>query len=123
MTVSKSEAGSDLAEEGAKAYEKWRDGLLTDPENRRIYEEESRQLELWLQLVEARQAAGLTQEQLAKRMGVSQAQVARIEKRGYDSHSLHTLRRYVSALGDDFTLEVCVSWRGDGSNGSRVRFG
>jgi transcriptional regulator with XRE-family HTH domain len=41
--------------------------------------------ELWLQLVEARQAAGITQAELAKRLGVSQAQVARIEKCGYDS--------------------------------------
>ena len=48
-----------------------------------------------MQLVEARQAAGLTQAELAERLGVSQAQVARIEKRGYDAYTLITLRRYV----------------------------
>jgi len=63
-------------------------------------------VELWLQLVEARMAAGLTQEQLAKRLGVSQAQVARLEKRGYDAYTLNSLRRYVNALGVGFELEV-----------------
>ena len=65
-------------------------------------------MDLWLQLVEARQAVVLTQADLAERLGVSQSQVARIEKRGYDAHSLNTLRRYVAALGDGFGLEVRV---------------
>lgn len=58
--------------------------------------------------MEARQAASLTQADLADRLGVSQAQVARIEKRSYDAHSLSTLCRYVAALGDGFGLEVRV---------------
>lgn len=73
-----------------------------------MYEEEATKLELWLQMVEARQAAGLTQAELAERMGVSQAQVARLEKRGYDGYSLTSLRRYVAALGDGFRLEVSI---------------
>jgi predicted transcriptional regulator len=41
-------------------------------------------------------------------MGVSQAQVARIEKEDYDPYILTTLRRYIAALGDEFELEVLV---------------
>ena len=55
-----------------------------------------------------RQAAGLTQAEVAKRLAVSQGQVARIEKRGYDAYTLTTLRRYVEALGEGFSLEVRV---------------
>jgi DNA-binding XRE family transcriptional regulator len=99
----------DLVAEGQHNYQEWREGFLADPENRRIYEEEAVKKDLWLQLAEARQAAGLTQEQLAKRIGVSQAQVARIEKRGYDAYTLTTLRRYVHALGEGFRLEVNVN--------------
>ena len=44
----------------------------------------------------------LTQQQMAERLGVSQAQVSRIEKRGYDAYTLNTLRRYISALGEGF---------------------
>jgi len=72
------------------------------------YTEEAVKSELWLQLVEARQAAGLTQAEVAKRLGVSQAQVARIEKRGYDAYTLKTLRRYVESLGGQFSLRVAV---------------
>jgi transcriptional regulator with XRE-family HTH domain len=75
---------------------------------RALYEAEAAKKELWMQLVEARQAAGLTQQQMAQRLGVSQAQVARIEKRGYDAYTLTTLRRYVAALGEGFALEIVV---------------
>jgi len=31
-----------------------------------------------------------------------------MEKRGYDNYTLNSLRRYLQALGDDYTLEVAV---------------
>ena len=93
---------------GDASFRAWSDGVTATPEGRAVYAEESAKMDLWLQLVEARQAAGLTQADLATRLGVSQAQAARIEKRGYDAHSLNTLRRYVAALGDGFGLEVRV---------------
>ena len=96
----------DSLREGEQAYQEWHNALLATPEARAIYQEEAAKKELWLQLVEARQAAALTQAELARRLGVSQAQVARIEKSGYDSYTLNTLRRYVQALGR--TLEVTV---------------
>jgi DNA-binding XRE family transcriptional regulator len=94
--------------EGQKRYEQYWARQMADPSFRATYEEEAAKKELWLQLVEARQAAGLTQQQLAERLGVSQAQVARIEKRGYDAYTLNTLRRYVKALGEGFSLEVTI---------------
>ncbi|MCC7352150.1 MAG: XRE family transcriptional regulator [Anaerolineae bacterium] len=94
--------------EGQRHYEEYWAKQMADPAFRRIYEEEAKKKELWLQLVEARQATGLTQQEVAQRMGVSQAQVARIEKRGYEAYTLRTLRRYLEALGDQFTLEVAV---------------
>ena len=103
-----SEVKRDLAREGAEQYQEWRRELLSTPEERRIYEEEAAKKELWLQLVEARLEAGLTQAELAERLGVSQAQVARLEKRGYDAYTLNSLRRYVEALGTGFRLEVSV---------------
>ncbi len=99
---------NQMAKEGQRRYQEYWARQMADPEFRRVYEEEAAKKEVWLQLVEARKAAGLTQGQVAKRLGVSQAQVARIEKQGYDAYTLNTLRRYVQALGDDFFLEVRV---------------
>lgn len=94
--------------DGRRLYEEEVARRMADPEYMAIYEEEAAKKDLWLQLVEARQEAGLTQEQLAKRLGVSQAQVSRIEKRGYDAYTINSLRKYVQALGEGFSLEVKV---------------
>jgi DNA-binding XRE family transcriptional regulator len=94
--------------EGQQRYESYLARQMADPEFRALYAEESAKKELWLQLVEARRAAGLTQQQVAERLGVSQAQVARIEKRGYDAYTLNTLRRYIMALGEGFSLEITI---------------
>ena len=95
-------------EAGTKSYAAWLDGFRANPEHEAIYAEESAKMALWLQLVAARAASGLTQAQVAERLRVSQAQVSRIEKRGYDAYTLNTLRRYVTALGEGFSLEVHV---------------
>jgi hypothetical protein len=106
----------DYIAEGEASYRAWRESFLADPEQRRLYEEEAKKKELWLQLVEARHAAGLTQQQVAERMRVSQAQVARIEMQGYDAYTLRTLRRYLDALGDEFILEVAIKPRQESSS-------
>jgi len=103
--------------EGARRYEGYWARQMADPAFRRTYEEEAAKKELWLALVEARQAANLTQAEVARRLGVSQAQVARIEKRGYDSYTLNTLRRYVAALGAGFSVEVRIHGPGPAPTG------
>lgn len=105
------DAGTGLIAQGERAFQEWSDALLADPERRRLYQEEAAKIDLWLQLADARHDAGLTQAEMAKRLGVSQAQVARIEKRGYDAYTLNTLRRYVLALGEGFELSVAVRKR------------
>ena len=48
----------------------------------------------------ARQQAGLTQKQLAERVGVPQSQISRIEKHP-DHTTLRTMKRIATALGLD----------------------
>lgn len=98
-------------EEGAQRFNQWRERLLADPETQALYDEEAAKKELWLQLAEARQSAGLTQAEMAERLGVSPAHIARIEKTGYESYTLTTLRRYVAALGEEYELEVHIRRR------------
>jgi DNA-binding XRE family transcriptional regulator len=57
-----------------------------------------------LRLLEAREASGLTQEEVAARMGVTQASLSRMEHR--PDVKLSNIRKYVEALGG--RLEVCV---------------
>ena len=82
-----------------------RSGVKAEVE--RIEREEGELLDA---LLKARQEAGLTQAQLAARMGTQAPAVARLEKSlatGKHSPSLATLRRYVKACGKDLRLQVC----------------
>ncbi len=60
-------------------------------------------------LLKARQAAGLTQAQVAERMGTQAPAVARLERAlatGKHSPSVATLRKYVKACGKRLVLRV-----------------
>ena len=60
-------------------------------------------------LLKARQDAGLTQAQVAERMGTQAPSVARLERAlatGKHSPSVATLRRYVKACGRQLILKV-----------------
>ncbi len=61
------------------------------------------------ELLSARQRAGLTQAQVAERMGIAQASVARLESSaGSRKHapSIATLRRYADAVGCDLRISL-----------------
>lgn len=75
----------------------------------RIEREESALLDA---LLKARQEAGLTQAQVAERMGTQAPAVARLERAlatGKHSPSVATLRRYVKACGKRLVLQVAAS--------------
>lgn len=60
-------------------------------------------------LLKARQEAGLTQAQVAERMGTHAPAVARLERSlatGKHSPSIATVRRYVKACGKKLVLRV-----------------
>ena len=63
------------------------------------------QLAVAVQLRWARQASGLTQAQLARRVGVSQQQVAKLERPGANP-SIATLRKVADALGVRLELDL-----------------
>lgn len=84
--------------------------LMRRPEVRaeveRIEREEGALLDA---LLRARQKAGLTQAQVAQRMGTRAPAVARLERAlatGKHSPSIATIRRYVAACGKRLVLNV-----------------
>lgn len=78
-----------------------------DPAFRDAYEAAADEFTALAELLRARQLAGLTQADVAERMGVSQPVVARIESSaGSRKHapSLATLRRYAEACGQRLVI-------------------
>lgn len=75
---------------------------LQNPEVQAAYEALAPEFEVLRQMLQARKAAGLTQAQVAERMGTKPPAVTRLESAlssGKHSPSLATLRRYATAVG------------------------
>lgn len=62
-------------------------------------------------LRELREDAGLTQAQVAERIGVGQRQVSKIEHGDLDTAKIGTIRRYLEAVGGSLSLEYVVGDR------------
>lgn len=69
-----------------------------DPELQRLYEEEKVNYQVALLIRKVRQNLGLTQGELAKRIGTTQSVISRLEDADYEGHSLSILQRIASAL-------------------------
>lgn len=59
-------------------------------------------------LRELREQAGLTQTQLAERIGVGQRQVSKIEHGDLDNARIGTVRRYLEAVGGGLSIDYVV---------------
>jgi transcriptional regulator with XRE-family HTH domain len=82
---------------------------LQKPEVRAAYEELGPEFEVLRQMLLARKAAGLTQAQVAQRMGTKPPAVTRLESSlgsGKHSPSLATLRKYAAEVGCELELRL-----------------
>ena len=69
-----------------------------DPELKELIAEETVNAEVARLIYEARIEAGLTQTELAERIGSKQPVIARLEDADYEGHSLSMLQRIARAL-------------------------
>jgi DNA-binding XRE family transcriptional regulator len=77
---------------------------LADPVRRARIEERKRAIDAVLSLAELRNGRGISQRSMAGTLGVSQANVSRIEHE--EDIYLSTLRKYVAALGGEVEITV-----------------
>jgi ribosome-binding protein aMBF1 (putative translation factor) len=71
---------------------------MKDPKYRREYQAIEEEFSLTAAMIEARSRAGMTQEQVARRMKTTQAAIARLESKS-GRPSTRTLQRYAKATG------------------------
>ena len=87
------------------------DYLTKNPVNEeRIQEHKDRMLSevRAYRLRELRERAGLTQAQLAERIGVGQRQVSKIEHGDLDNTKVGTIRSYLEAVGGELAIEYIL---------------
>jgi transcriptional regulator with XRE-family HTH domain len=93
---------------------------LENPEVKAEYDRIGEEFALLDEFLKARTAAGLSQADIAQRMGTTQSAIARLESgHGKPSPSLATLRKYARALGCRLDLRL-VKEKSDVKAGSRT---
>ena len=103
----------DMPKPSARAnirFEDWEAEHMRDPEFRAAAEE----LEPAYQVARLRLMRGLTQEELAERVGTTQSSIARLEN-GKRPPSLSFLRRVVEALEGDLEVRIAPREAAKGS--------
>ena len=86
----------ELRREGAGRWEEWSARAKADPNYEAISAEVNAEIDAAFAMEKARAEAGLTQAQVAERMGTTQSSVARMSR---GRVSLPSLARYLAACG------------------------
>lgn len=87
---------------------KLRQNLLKDPDVRAEYDRLGPIFAVVGEMVEARQTAGLTQAEIAKRMGTSQSVIARLENARH-MPTFDMVSRYAAAIGRRIDIHLVLN--------------
>ena len=90
-----------------------------DPARREALEEARAAADVAQQIHDLRVAAGLTQRELADRVGTTQSVISRLEGADYEGHSLAMVRRVAAALNYRVRLQYVPIEEGGPIEGTR----
>jgi transcriptional regulator with XRE-family HTH domain len=79
---------------------------LKDPAFASRFEKAGDAWDVALRIAALRQEAGISQKELAQKVGTSQQQISRLESPSYEGHSLSMLRRVAEALHATVRVEI-----------------
>ena len=83
--------------------------MLENPSVKKEYDALESEFALFTEMIKARRLAGLSQKEIAQRMGTKQAAIARLESSSgkvKHSPSLDTLHRYAKAIGCHLDIKI-----------------
>lgn len=80
--------------------DEFKDKLLSDEKDKALYESLQAEFRLLEQMIEARLEAGLSQDEVAQRMGTSKSNISRLENSllQHPTPTLLTLKKYAAAV-------------------------
>jgi ribosome-binding protein aMBF1 (putative translation factor) len=101
MTTNKTPRTKAKLVPAAKVHKKWRG----EPGFKSAYDALDEEFAILAALIDARSRAGLSQEEIARRMNTSQPAVARLESGGHRA-SLKSLKSYAAATGHRLLIKL-----------------
>jgi transcriptional regulator with XRE-family HTH domain len=96
---------------GKTNFDRYLDDQLMDPAFAERFKEAGEAWDVAMQIAALRKESGLSQKELAKRVGTSQQQISRLESPGYEGHSLSMLRRVAHVMGASVRVQIQRSKR------------
>jgi predicted transcriptional regulator len=82
--------------------------MLADPDTRAAFDAQAEEYAIARELIAARARAGLSQSEVAERMGTTQSVVARLES-GKRPPSMRTVERFAQAVGGHLVLRIVAA--------------
>ena len=87
-----------------KTFEEYKKKQMQDPEFVKEYEEIQPEMDVIKAIVNARTSQNLTQSELAKRTGINQADISKLEN-GTRNPSINLLKRLAEGMGMNLKIE------------------
>ncbi len=87
-------------------FDKYLEEHLKDPDFAARFKKAGEAWDVALQIAALRREYGLSQKELAERVGTSQQQISRLESPTYEGHSLSMLRRVAAVLGATVQVKI-----------------
>jgi ribosome-binding protein aMBF1 (putative translation factor) len=79
---------------------------MKDPGFKKVWHELDPEFELLESMIKAREKAGLTQAELAKRIGTRQPALSRLERGGFKKATVETLKKIADALDTRLVIKL-----------------
>lgn len=85
-------------------FEDWLREQLKNPELCRLYEKERKALTIAYEIARLRHRLGLSQKELARRVGTTQEVICRLESGAYTGYTIRTLERIAKATNTELAI-------------------
>src|SRR3990170_5876356 len=79
---------------------------MKNPAFKKAWHDLDPEFELLGSFIKAREKAGVTQEELAKRIGTKQPALSRLERGGFEKVNIETLRKIANALNHELVVKL-----------------
>lgn len=79
---------------------------MTDPEFKKTWHDLDPEFELLESMIKVREKKGITQAELAKKIGTKQPALSRLERGGYTKATVETLKKIADALDSRLVIKL-----------------
>lgn len=87
-------------------FKKHLDEQMKDPAFKKVWHDLDAEIELLDSMIKAREKAGITQEELAKKIGTKQPALSRLECGGFKKATVETLKKIADALDAKLVIKL-----------------